>query len=119
MLSACGLPLMPKQHLDGVSLIPLLKGNKSERKALFWHYPHYGGKGDSPAGAIRVGKWKLIEFFEDNHIELYNLEEDISEKNNLAIQEPKIARDLLKQLHHWRKEVGAQMPVINPDYRAN
>jgi len=119
ILDACGLPLLPKQHMDGVSLIPLLKGNNLERKALFWHYPHYGGKGDSPAGAIREGKWKLIEFYADNHIELYNLEEDISEKNNLAKQEPKIAGDLLKQLHSWRKDVHAQMPVLNPGYRAN
>jgi len=116
ILDACGLSLLPKQHLDGLSLIPLLKGNKLDRKALFWHYPHYGGKGDSPAGAIREGNWKLIEFYEDNHIELYNLEKDISEKNNLAKQEPKIAGDLLKQLHNWRKEVQAQMPVSNPDF---
>lgn len=119
ILDACGLPLMPEQHMDGESLIPLLKGNQLNRKALFWHYPHYGGKGDSPAGAIREGKWKLIEFYENNHIELYNLETDISEKNNLAFKEPEIAADLLKQLQNWRKEVNAEMPVLNPDYKAD
>ena len=96
--------------------MPLLKGEKLNRKAIFWHYPHYGGKGDSPAGAVREGNWKLIEFYEDNHVELYNLKNDISEKNNLAIKESKIAQRLLSELHTWRKSVGAKMPIKNVNY---
>jgi len=116
ILDACRLNLLPEQHIDGVSLLPLLKGQKLNRKAIFWHYPHYGGKGDSPAGAVREGDWKLIEFYEDNHVELYNLKNDISEKNNLAIKESKIAQRLLSELHTWRKSVGAKMPIINVNY---
>lgn len=116
ILDYCGCKLLPEQHKDGVSLLPLLKGKSIERKDLFWHYPQYGGKGDSPASAIREGDWKLIEFYEDNHIELYNLKKDISEKNNLAAKQVGIAKKLLAELHAWKKSVGAKIPVINPDY---
>lgn len=117
ILDACGLNLLPEQHQDGVSLLPLLKNEKLNRKAIFWHYPHYGGKGDSPAGAIREGDWKLIEFYEDNHVELYNLKNDISEKNNLATKETGISKQLLSELQAWRKSVGAKLPVININYK--
>ncbi|MHC4736738.1 MAG: sulfatase, partial [Planctomycetota bacterium] len=73
MLEMADLPLKPKQHVDGVSLVPLLKGKeKLERNAIFWHYPHYGNQGGSPGGAVRAGDYKLIEFYEDNRAELYN-----------------------------------------------
>lgn len=117
ILDACGLALLPGQHIDGESLIPLLKGEKLKRKSIFWHYPHYGGKGDSPAGAIRKGDWKLIESYEDGHAELYNIKKDISENNNLAIKEKKRTRRLLTELKAWRNDVGAQMPERNPDYK--
>jgi arylsulfatase A-like enzyme len=101
-----------KNHiLDGVSLLPLLKGKKTKlkRDALYWHYPlakpHFlGGRS---GGAIRVGDFKLIEFFDDR-IELYNLAADISEKNNLAEKMPEKAAELQKHLAKWRKEVGAK-----------
>ncbi len=119
ILDACGLKLQPEQHKDGVSLLSLLKGKKCfKRKAIFWHYPHYGGKGDAPAAAIRMGHWKLIEFFEDNHVELYNLKTDISEKNDLSTKYPKKVKKLKEMLHKWQRSVNAQMPVFNPDYRA-
>ncbi len=101
-----------KNHiLDGVSLLPLLKGKKTKlkRDVLYWHYPlakpHFlGGRS---GGAIRVGDFKLIEFFDDR-IELYNLADDISEKNNLAEKMPAKAAQLQKRLAKWRKEVGAK-----------
>jgi arylsulfatase A-like enzyme len=118
ILDACGLKLQPAQHCDGVSLIPLLKGEKNlKRKAIFWHYPHYGGKGDAPCAAVRMGDWKLIEFFEDNHVELYNLKTDISEKTDESAKYPKRVKMLQNQLHKWQKSVNALMPVFNPDYR--
>lgn len=116
ILDYCGCELLPKQHKDGASLMPLLKGKSIERKDIFWHYPQYGGKGDSPASAIREGDWKLIEFFEDNHVELYNLKNDISEKKDLSISRPDIAKKLLQKLHKWQKDVGAEFPKKNPFY---
>jgi len=117
ILEMADLKLKPKQHIDGVSLVPLLKRTKSlPRKAIFWHYPHYGNQGGSPGGAVRAGDYKLIEFYEDNRLELYNLKEDIGEKNNLAEKMPGKATELHKMLKAWRKDVDAQMPTPNPDY---
>ena len=118
MLDMAGLRQKPKQHIDGVSFVPLLRGRKSlARKAIFWHYPHYGNQGGSPGGAVRAGDYKLIEFYEDNRVELYNLKADIGEKNNLADEMPEKAAELLNMLKAWRKEVDAQMPTPNPGYK--
>jgi arylsulfatase A-like enzyme len=118
MLEMAGLPARPKQHVDGLSLVPLLKGGDSlPRKALYWHYPHYGNQGSSPGGAVRVGRYKLIEFYEDDRVELYDLEKDMSERRDLASSMPEKARELRGMLHRWRGAVGAKMPVPNPEYR--
>ncbi|MCX6911207.1 MAG: sulfatase-like hydrolase/transferase, partial [Verrucomicrobia bacterium] len=104
---------------DGVSLAPLLKGGGTlNRDALFWHFPHYHSVVAKPMGSVRAGDWKLIEFFEDNRIELYNLKDDIGEKQNLATKQPEKAAELRQRLHGWRASVGAQMPTPNPDYAA-
>ena len=119
ILDIAGLPAKPKQHMDGVSFMSLLKGGKSlGRKAIYWHYPHYGNQGGSPGGAVRAGDYKLIEFYEDGRIELYNLKKDIGEKNNLAEKMPDKAAEMLGMLKAWRKEVDAQMPTPNPAYKA-
>lgn len=108
----------PSKPMDGVSLAPLLKGMGGiQRDALFWHYPHYSNQGGKPSGAVRQGDWKLIEFFEDSHVELYNLKDDLSEKTDLAAKLPDKAKELTKRLHDWRQEVKAQMPTPNPDYK--
>lgn len=117
ILAMAGLPAKPDQHCDGISLTPLLKGGKRlDRDALFWHYPHYGNQGGSPGAAIRSGPWKLIEFFEDRRVELYNLSEDIGEKNDLAARMPGKAKALQAQLHAWQKETGALFPKPNPRF---
>jgi arylsulfatase A-like enzyme len=114
-LELAGLPLQPKQHLDGVSMLPLLKGDTFKREVpLYWHYPHYSNQGGGPHGAIRDGDWKLIEFYEDNTFELYNIALDGSEKNNLVAMEAKRAEELKAKLVAWRKEVGALMPTPLP-----
>ncbi len=116
ILEIAGLPPMPQQHRDGISLVPLLKGGKRLNRAnLFWHYPHYSNQGGGPGGAIRSGDYKLIEFFEDDRIELYNLRTDISETKNLAVEIPGRAKQMRKRLHDWRTEVGAKMPTPNPE----
>jgi arylsulfatase A-like enzyme len=106
--------------VDGVSLTPLLRGSgEIERDELFWHYPHhqhYQKAGAMPYGAIRKGDFKLIEFFNDMSVELYNLRDDIGEQNNLAQQMLEKTNELRRRLHQWRKEVGAQMPTPNPNY---
>jgi hypothetical protein len=119
LLDMAGLPARPSQHRDGLSLAPLLNGTGTlAREALYWHFPHYHSNVATPVGSLRAGDWKLIEFFEDNRIELYNLKNDIGEKQNLAAKEPEKAASLLKQLHHWRTEVNAAMPSQKPDLRS-
>ena len=109
----------PREHVvDGVSIVPLLeqKGTLS-REAIYWHYPHFSNQGGMPGGAIRAGDYKLIEFYEDGALELYNLKDDIGETRNLAGEMPEQAKELHDRLAAWRKSVDATMPPPNPDYR--
>ena len=117
LIELVGLPLTPVQHVDGVSLLPLLKGEGLSRPApLFWHYPHYGNQGGAPCGAIRDGDWKLIEWYEDGSLELFNLRDDPRERKNLAREGSEKAQSLLAKLVAWRAETHAVMPTSNPDY---
>ncbi len=119
ILQIAGLPPRPEQHCDGVSLVPLLRGEGHlPPRPLFWHYPHYGNQGGAPGGAVRVGPWKLIEWYEDGRVELFHLDNDLSEQHNLAEEHPEKVRELLALLRTWRKEVGAVMPTENPNYRS-
>jgi arylsulfatase A-like enzyme len=105
---------------DGVSLVPVLRGaGGPKRTELFWHYPHhqhYQQGGATPYGAIRSGDLKLIEFFNDMRVELYDIKTDIGEEHDLAGAQPKRVEALRARLHAWRREVGAQMPTPNPKY---
>ena len=102
--------------LDGVSLVPLLEQTGTlQREAIYWHYPHYSPQGGTPSGAVRVGDFKLIEFFEDGHLELYNLSEDLGETTNLVDDAPEMARKLHGMLVAWREQVEAKMPAPNPN----
>jgi arylsulfatase A-like enzyme len=102
---------------DGESITALLKGgSKLKREALYWHYPHYHPGSATPYSAIREGDWKLIHFFEDDHVELYNLKNDLSEKTDLATSNAAKAADLRAKLNTWRTSVGAQLPTRNPQY---
>ena len=117
MLEMAGLPARPSQHLDGVSLVPLLKGEGgSDDRPIFWHYPHYSNQGDLPGGAIRLGDYKLIEYYEDMHVELYNLRNDLGETRDLATEMPGRVKELRDRLHAWRKSVRASMTKPNPNY---
>jgi arylsulfatase A-like enzyme len=107
--------------LDGVSYLPLLTTGgqpKLDRDAIFWHFPGYLGAGQgawrtTPAGSIRAGDWKLIEFFETGKLELYNLRDDLSEKHDLAASMPDRVKDLHDRMIAWRKQIGAPMPGRN------
>lgn len=118
ILDMLGLPLLPDQHKDGVSVAPLLKGKEAlDRKAIFWHFPHYSNHGmQSPGGAVRYGDYKLIEYYENNTVQLFNLAHDIGEQNDISKQEPTKVNELRKMLHEWRKSVNAKMPTLNPEF---
>ena len=115
-LEIAGLPLVPEQHTDGVSIAPLLGGEEFERGPVFWHYPHYSNQGGSPGCSVREGDWKLIEFFEEDRIELYNLREDVGETRDLAKEKPETVKRLRDALAEWRVKVGAKVPEPNPDW---
>jgi len=115
LLELAGAQGDPKHVPDGESLMPLLKQAGSlKRNAIFWHYPHYHHT--APCGAVRQGKHKLIEFFEDGTLELYDLESDLGEKANLAAKLPEKAAELRKVLAAWRQRVHAKMPTPNPNH---
>ena len=126
LLEITGAPQPDGQVLDGVSLLPLMTDTcELDRTSIFWHLPAYleaykstpGAFRTTPASVIRNGDWKLIEFFEENSIELYNLKEDIGETINLAKKFPEKAEELHRQLISWRKATGAPIPrELNPDF---
>ena len=114
-LEAAGAQSPPDWTLDGVSLLPALRQEQTlPERPLFFHYPHYHHS--SPAGAVRQGDYKLIEFFDEDRVELYNISEDISETTNLAEQEPQKTAELRQLLESWRETVSAELPVPNPDF---
>lgn len=113
-IAEAGLPPAPT---DGVDISGVIRGGPSlEREALYWHYPHYSDQGGTPSSAIREGEWKLIEFLEDGHVELYNLTLDPGEQYDFSSSFADKAGDLLRKLHSWRESVDASMPRLNPDY---
>jgi len=103
--------------IDGRSIRKLLGGaERWDRRDVFWHYPHYSPQLGRPAAAIRSGNYKLILFFEDSRVELYNLASDIGEQRNLAELEPNRAAEMKARLEAWLRETGAQIPQPNPNY---
>ena len=102
---------------EGVDFSPLLKGETIERGPIYWHFPHYSNHGmHSPGGAIRHGDYKLLEYFENGTLQLFNLKNDIGEQNDLSKIEIKKTKELKEKLHQWREKIGAQMMMSNPDY---
>jgi len=116
-LEAAGLPLEPERHRDGVGMLEtLVDGSAPDRDTLCWHYPHYSNQGGGPTGAIRRGDWKLIEHYETGACQLFDLANDPSECFDLAADQSDVVAELAQRLAAWRREVGAAMPVPNPDY---
>lgn len=107
-------------NIDGISILSVWMDPDSDMLAerpLYWHYPHFSNQLGRPAGAVRYGKFKLVELYESEKLELYNLEEDISESNDLSAQMPGKTDEMHMMLVKWRKSVNAQMPLPNPDYK--
>jgi arylsulfatase A-like enzyme len=109
-LEMAGLPLRPQEHQDGTSLVPSLRGKTFNRgKPLFWHSPTSRpySTGDTDSSAVRIGNYKLLEWYNANHVELYDLSKDLGEQHNLSKKMPEKTAQMLKTLHDWRKEIHA------------
>lgn len=118
ILDMVGIDRNATPQLDGVSLVPLLKGKATiKRDALNWHFPHYSNHGmQSPGGAIRSGRYKLLEYFENGSVQLFDLHNDPGEQHEISKERPGVAERLLKQLREWRIETGARIMPANPNY---
>jgi arylsulfatase A-like enzyme len=105
------------KEIDGKSFTRLVQGKKMDRGPIYWHFPQYSNHGmQSPGGAIRDGDYKLLEYFENGTVQLFNLKDDIGEQNDLSKIELQKAKQLTAKLHQWRKDVDAQMMSPNPEY---
>jgi arylsulfatase A-like enzyme len=112
ILELAGIDRRPDLHCDGQSLVPLLRGQASTvPRTLYWHYPHYHGSTWTPGAALRDGDWKLIEFYEFDQVELYNLRNDPGEQANLSDRLPEKASALRQKLRDWQQQMNARMPV--------
>jgi arylsulfatase A-like enzyme len=121
-LELAGVDLPEGQVFDGESIVPLLRGEDSDvlnNRDLFWHYPHYGNQGGDPSSIIRSGHWKLIHYYEDGRNELYHLERDIGEQNDVSAENEGLVKELQSKLNAWLKETGASFPVPDPEYDAD
>lgn len=112
LLEMLGLPGMPKQHVDGRSFVPALHQQDYDRGPIYWHFPHYSNHGyQSPNGAIRAGRYKLIEYFENHTVQLFDLASDVGEQHDLSSARPELAARLQQMLRNWRQDVDARMPL--------
>ena len=106
VMAAAGVKL--EHEVDGIDLLPVLKGGVLDRGALYWHYPHYSNQGGFPGGAVRIGDYKLVERYEDGRVHLYNLKDDIGERNDLAAKMPERVTQMRDRLHAWYQTVDAK-----------
>ncbi len=113
LLELTGVGKRESLHADGESFASRLRNEPLtiRRASVCWHYPHYHGQGWAPGAAIRAGDWKLIAFYHDDRVELYNLKTDPNEKRDLSKTQPRKAAELLAQLRQWQAEMGAAMPT--------
>jgi len=118
LLDLANLELMPQQHVDGVSLKPILEGKSLPTRPLFWHYPHYGNQGGDPSSIVREGKWKLIHYWETGFDELYDLVWDPGEQRDVSGEYPGITKGLRSDLDRWLIEVHASIPAVDETYDA-
>lgn len=114
ILDMLDLPLQPEQHLDGKSLVPLVRGEVDQvHESLLYHYPHYHGSAWRPGTAVRMGDWKLIHFYEEEAYELYNIREDLGERNDLKAEQPEKLAALQAELERLLTETGSKVPAVN------
>ncbi len=114
IVAIAGGEVADPEKVEGVDLSPVLTGQGGlDRDALFFHYPNYAWhKSNRLGSSVRMGRYKLIEYFDDDSVELYDLEQDLGEEKNLATEQPEVADRLLKRLHDWRADVNASLPSL-------
>ena len=110
LLALSGIPIHPHHTVDGMDISPLLRGEEMAERPIFWHYPHYGNQGGTPVAAVRFGRYKLLRFFEDEHVELYDLLQDISESFDISGSQPQRAKEMKELLDTWIQETGGILP---------
>lgn len=116
LLQMLGLPTLPKQHVDGSSFLPALNQQDYDRGPVYWHFPHYSNHGyQSPGGAMRLGRYKLLEYYENGGVQLFDLEADIGEQHDLSKVKPELTRRLLTMFRKWRTDVDAKMPPVKTE----
>lgn len=117
IISMAGIKMNPTKKIDGIDLTPLMNEKSISREELFWHYPHYHGSGWTPGSSIKQGKWKLIESYERDSYELYDLIEDPFEAENLILEFPEVVESLKVKLSNLQKETNSKKPILNPNYK--
>ena len=110
LLALSDIPIHPHHTVDGMDISPLLRGEEMAERPIFWHYPHYGNQGGTPVAAVRFGRYKLLRFFEDEHVELYDLLQDISESFDISGSQPQRAKEMKELLDTWIQETGGILP---------
>jgi len=118
LLDLAGVKVPKAQDIDGVSLVPVMKGGEIADRPLFWHYPHYGNQGGEPSSIITQNDWKLIYYHEDGRSELYNIAKDEVEQEDLAAQHPDKVKAMWKTLNAWLDATGAKFPEPDPNFDA-
>ena len=118
LLELASIPLLPNQHIDGTSLVPLFRNQTIPERPLYWHYPHYGNQGGDPSSIIRLGDWKLIYYWENQQAELFNLKEDSAETTDVSEKYPEKTKTLKDQLLNWLTSVNANLPKSDPLFDA-
>lgn len=118
ILSYIKAPLKPQEHLDGVDIMPLLTGSGTiQPRGFYWHYPHYDET--TPYSSAFVDGWKIVRYADDGKVELYHLDKDPMEKEDLSAINPEKAQSLLKRLDSYLSDSGAQLALPNPDHDPN
>ncbi len=105
-----------EEDIDGINIMPCLKGEDIKKRPIFWHYPHYGNQGGTPAASVLYGNYKLLHFFEDDIYELYNINEDVSQTNNLIKEKSDVATELKSMLKYWQDKLDVLYPSSNLNY---
>jgi hypothetical protein len=116
LLELSDLPLLPQQHKDGVSLVPLIKGEAMSSRPFYWHYPHYGNQGGQPSSVVREGTWKLIHYWEDGRSELYDLSSDPNERTDRGEAHPMVRDSLELKLFRFLEDNNAKFAKPDPEY---
>lgn len=118
LLELAGVSIPAEQAVDGVSLVPVLKGESIEDRPLFWHYPHYGNQGGEPSSILMENDWKLIYYHEDHRYELYNIASDVGEQKDLFAARLEQAQAMRVRLQQWLRATPAKFPKKDPQFDA-